>query len=285
MQFMKLFTAFSESKLNPTEQVILAFMYDRMNLSKDNGDKFYDKKRHAYYITYTRQELAEAFNITENTVTRATKSLAKKGWLIVVQSWNSGNRIFLPISLETKNDSSKNKNLCSNQTKPNHTDTQKHDTNHTDDLVKQDAQNTTDNSFVVTDIFNALKDSLHHEAGFPIHMVNVMADYSFGNPDKLSEYAGIILKAKSINAKLHTAKGSSINLIFEENMKDFETMNLHFKRIFSRGGKVRNFGAYLYKSSMNYFTKILTKHGEYIADKSLMKQYQDKPTVPMFKIA
>lgn len=280
MKFMKLYRDFSNKGLNPNEQVALSFMYDRMELSAKNGKSFYDDKQHAYYITFTREELSNYLNVSIRTVTTITNELVKKGWMIIKRRFNSSNRIFLPISLKCNNCTSKVQDFHSNYTKHNYTESD-NNTNDTDNYVNN---NSDSNQFIKDDELEVEKDNLHKQIGLPKHMVNVLANYSFGDIDKLHEYVNTILKAKSVSAKMNTSTGSSLNLIFEENEEEFKNMGTYFKRVFVKAKNARNFLAYLYKSAINYFKDILSKNNEYVADKRC-KPDNSKTDIPMFQIS
>lgn len=81
-KFTKLYKRFAEDGLSPNEQVALAYMYDRMDLSEGNIN-FYDNQHNGYYITYSRSELAKQLNVSEATVTSIFNKLVTKGLSLI----------------------------------------------------------------------------------------------------------------------------------------------------------------------------------------------------------
>lgn len=243
-KFTKLYKKFADEGLSPNEQVALAYIYDRMSLSEGNSD-FYDKKHNAYFVKFSREELAEKLNVSINTITNIFKSLKKKGWLIVKQRFNSSNRIFLPISLETKNCSAKTQKLDSNHTELKHT-------NKTTDTNETKVDN---HKLVASYQLDALADSIVQSSGLNQHAVNILKAFSFGDVNKLYNYAGLVFKAKKCVLNAHKDV-SGINAYgrFETNEYINNRLDKLLKDVIPNAErKAKNKSGYIFRSLFNFF--------------------------------
>lgn len=245
MQFFKLYAKFSEAGLSPAEQLTLAFMYDRMNLSM-NKREFYDNKSHAYFITYSREELAGKLNVSVNTVTNIFKSLKAKGWLIIKQRFNSTNLIFLPISLENKNCTAKTQKLDSNHTELKHT-------NKTTDT--KETKQVDNHKLVASYQLDALADSIVQSSGLNHHAVNILKAFSFGDANKLYTYAGLVFKAKKCVLNAHKdVNGINAYGRFETNEYINNKLDKLLKDVIPNAErKAKDKPAYIFRSLFNFF--------------------------------
>lgn len=253
MKFSKLFEEFSDAGLSPAEQVALTRLYDRMSLSEGNSN-FYDKQQNAYYVTYSREDMADKLNVSTNTVTNIFKSLKRKGWLIVKQRFNSTNRIFLPISLKTKNCTAKTQKLVSNKTEYNNTN-------------KNTSHNKNDTKSSVESLeFDGIAQSLTNKAGFSPRLVSQLKALSFNKPDTLYDYGKLILKAKRMALRFSVAKNSSLRR-FETNPLLNEYLENHTEPIIRNANrKAKNRYGYMIKSFKNLFEEAIDNYSQHIHD-------------------
>lgn len=250
MQFSKLYADFATAGLEPAEQITMAHLYDRMELSKQNNG-FYDDKEHAYYITFSRDELADLLNVSVGTITRVFKSLRKKGWIITKQRFNASNRIFLPKSLECKNETSKVSKSNSNQTEPNQTDRTSHN-NH--DTKKE-----------VNDLKMAgIEHSLINKSGFSPRLASSLKALSFNDPNKLYEYGKLILKAKRTALRYSVPKNSNLRQ-FETNPLLNDKLEKSIEPIIRNANhKVKNKYGYMLKSCRNLIEEAIDEYSQSI---------------------
>lgn len=242
-KFTKLYKRFADEGLSPNEQVALAYMYDRMDLSEGNSN-FYDNQHNGYYITYSRSELAKQLNVSEATVTSIFNKLVTKGWLIIKRRFNSTNRIFLPKSLKSNNSTSKIKKVDSNYTKHNHTKTA--DTKET----KVDNR-----KLVASYQLDALADSIVQSSGLNQQAVNILKAFSFGDANKLYNYTGLVFKAKKCVLNAHKDV-SGINAYgrFETNEYINNKLDKLLKDVIpSAERKAKNKSGYIFRSLFNFF--------------------------------
>lgn len=250
MQFSKLYADFATAGLEPAEQITMAHLYDRMELSKQNNG-FYDDKEHAYYITFSRDELADLLNVSVGTITRVFKSLRKKGWIITKQRFNASNRIFLPKSLECKNETSKVSKSNSNQTEPNQTDITLHN-NH--DTKKE-----------VNDLkMDGIEHSLINKSGFSPRLASSLKALSFNDPNKLYEYGKLILKAKRTALRYSVPKNSNLRK-FETNPLLNDKLEKSIEPIIRNANhKVKNPYGYMLKSCRNLIEEAIDEYSQSI---------------------
>lgn len=277
-KFTKLYKKFADEGLSPNEQVALSYIYDRMSLSEGNND-FYDKKHNAYFVTFSREELAEKLNVSTNTITNIFKSLKAKGWLIVKQRFNSSNRIFLPISLKTKNCSAKTQKLVSNKTEHNHTDKPITNTTFSDTNVSRQSQPSK---------FDNLAMSLITKSGLSPKTVEVMQEYANGNPDTLYNYAQMLFLAKKSAFKNRDDITSELKSL-EHNYMINQGLDSSIVRIMQSATKGHvNAKGYLFKSFLNVIESKISAFNSYIngvnSHSSNINKTTKKPEIPMFKI-
>ncbi|WP_105965015.1 winged helix-turn-helix domain-containing protein [Apilactobacillus micheneri] len=265
-QFIKLYSEFSAAGLKPNEMIVLANLYDRMDLSYKN-EGFYDGKQHAYYITFTREDLAKKVNVGIATITRVFKTLAKKGWIIIKQRFNSSNRIFLPISLKSKNDSSKVSNLDSNQTKAKQTYTNETDVTRNQTKNKQIAMPKTEigneeNKQIHISGFDRMQnlvDSLKQKACFGHDLINILVKYS-ENTGVLYNYAQLIFKAKKTVISKLVKNGrpeAKDALRFENNINLMPELSEFMKSLIIKTRctkSIKNVAGYITKALHEFFT-------------------------------
>lgn len=254
MKFSKLFEEFSDAGLSPAEQVALTRLYDRMSLSEGNSD-FYDKQQNAYYVTYSRADMADKLNVSTNTVTNIFKSLKRKGWLIVKQRFNSTNRIFLPISLKTKNCTAETQKLVSNKTEYNNTNKKiSHNKNDTKNFSVESLE------------LDGIAQSLTNKAGFSPRLVSKLKILSFNKPDMLYDYGKLILKSKRIALRFSVAKDSSLRR-FETNPLLNEYLENHTEPIIRNANrKAKNKYGYMVKSFKNLFEEAIDDYSQHLHD-------------------
>lgn len=253
MKFSKLFEEFSAAGLSPAEQVALTRLYDRMSLSEGNSN-FYDKQQNAYYVTYSREDMADKLNVSTNTVTNIFKSLKRKGWLIVKQRFNSTNRIFLPISLKTKNCTAKTQKLVSNKTEYINTN-------------KKISHNKNDTKTSVESLkLDGIAQSLTNKSGFSTRLVSQLKVLSFNKPDTLYEYGKLILKAKRMALRFSVAKNSSLRR-FETNPLLNEYLENHIEPIIRNANRTANnkYG-YMIKSFESLFEEAIDNYSQQLHD-------------------
>lgn len=278
-KFTKLYKKFADEGLSPNEQVALSYIYDRMSLSEGNSD-FYDKKHNAYFVTFSREELAEKLNVSINTITNIFKSLKKKGWLIVKQRFNSSNRIFLPISLENKNCTAKTQKFDSNKTEHNHTDKPITNTTFSDTNVSRQAQPSSQ--------FDNLAMSLITKSGLSPKTVEVMQEYANGNPDTLYGYAQMLFLAKKSAFKNRNDIPAELKSL-EHNYMINQGLDSSIVRIMQSAtkGHVKAKG-YLFKSFLNVIESKISAFNSYINGVNSYDNHKTKntkkPDIPMFKI-
>lgn len=244
-KFTKLYKRFAEEGLSPNEQVALAYMYDRMDLSEGNSN-FYDNQHNGYYITYSRSELAKQLNVSEATVTSIFNKLVKKGWLIIKRRFNSTNRIFLPKSLKSNNSTSKIKKVDSNYTELKHT-------NKTTDT--KETKQVDNRKLVASYQLDALADNIVQSSGLNQHAVNILKAFSFGDTNKLYNYAGLVFKAKKCVLNAHKDV-SGINAYgrFETNEYINNKLDKLLKDVIPNAErKAKNKSGYIFRSLFNFF--------------------------------
>lgn len=249
-KFTKLYKRFAEEGLSPNEQVALAYMYDRMDLSEGNSN-FYDNQHNGYYITYSRSELAKQLNVSVATVTSIFNKLVKKGWLIIKRRFNSTNRIFLPKCLKSKNCTSKIKNLDSNYTDPSQTDRTSHN-NH--DTKKE-----------VNDLkMDGIEHSLINKSGFSPRLASSLKALSFNDPNKLYEYGKLILKAKRTALRYSVPKNSNLRK-FETNPLLNDKLEKSIEPIIRNAHhSVKNKYGYMLKSCRNLIEEAIDEYSQSI---------------------
>lgn len=278
-KFTKLYKKFADEGLSPNEQVALSYIYDRMSLSEGNND-FYDKKHNAYFVTFSREELSEKLNVSMNTITNIFKSLKAKGWLIVKQRFNSSNRIFLPISLETKNCSAKTQKFDSNKTEHNHTDKPITNTTFSDTNNARQSQPSSQ--------FDNLAMSLVTKSGLSPKTVEVMQEYSNGNPDTLYGYAQMLFLAKKSAFKNKKDIPAELKSL-EHNYMINDGLDSSITRIMQSATKGHvDAKAYMFKSFLNLIESKISAFNSYINGVNSYSSNQNKntkkPEIPMFKI-
>lgn len=274
-QFAKLYKRFATEGLDPTEQLTLTHMYDRMELSKQN-DGFYDNQRNSYYITFSREELSGLLNVSLGTVTRVFKSLRKKGWIIIKQRFNASNRIFLPISLECKNETSKVQDLHSKHTEHNHTDktiytsTDESDTKHESSQVQA---------------IDKVALSLITKSGLSPKTVQVMKDYADGNATTLYNYANMIFTAK--NRAFEGDVDEGLKKLEHNYMINEGLDNAIFGIMRGATAEGVNTSGYLFCSFQRIIQTKIVEFSRYIRNENINKPAKKtkKTEIPMFKIA
>lgn len=248
MQFYKLYADFAAAGLEPAEQITMAHLYDRMELSKQNNG-FYDNKEHAYYITFSRDELSDLLNVSVGTITRIFKSLRKKGWIITKQRFNASNRIFLPKSLECKNETSKVSKSNSNQTDPNQPEKKQYDKHDTNKDVGELE-------------LNGLTNSVINKVGFSTRVASTIKALSFNNPDKFRYYVKLILKAKRMALRFKITKNSELRQ-FETNPMLNERLERSLEPIIRNANrKAKNSYGYMLKSFRNLFEEAMDERSQ-----------------------
>lgn len=281
-KFAKLYEEFYKDGLKPAEQVALTHMYNRYCLS-DGNNNFYDKDRHAYYITYSRQELAKLLNVSENTVTNVFTSLIKKGWIVVKRRFNSSNRIFLTKHLKTKDCEAKTQNLYSIKTKhinTKYTNTNKIDTSAS--VKKVSSAQSQDNKAI-----EKLANSLIIKSGISPKAVEVMTTMAAGNSTTLYNYAQMFFLAKKMayknNAEITTGmrsleKNKHINKQLEKSinaiMKGANAQNVNLK-------------GYLFASFRDLIECAINKFSRDICGRNVINTHQAevaKTAIPMVKL-
>lgn len=248
MQFSKLYSEFATAGLSPSEQVALAHMYDRMQLSQGNS-KYYDEQHHAYYITFSREELSDLLNVSMNTITNVFRSLKKKGWLVIKQRFNSTNVIFLPKALEHNICDSDSQDLCSNQTSSNQTDKEQYDKHDTKSSVE---------SLELDGITNSIIDKV----GFSQRVASTLKTLSFNDPEKLYYYVKLILKSKRTALRFSVPKNSEFRR-FETNPLLNEKLEKSLEPIIRNANrKAKNSYGYMLKSFRNLFEEAIDERSQ-----------------------
>uniref|UniRef100_UPI00403F1B39 replication initiator protein A n=1 Tax=Lentilactobacillus hilgardii TaxID=1588 RepID=UPI00403F1B39 len=214
---------FKDSNLKGANEILTySLLCDRMKASKNNKD-FFDKKFDDSYIIFKREELAEYLDVTVKTVTKILKSLVKKGYLIVKHQFNAASKLFLPKFENEKSTSMPvreeitspfGNNLPSNKS----TLTDKQITDNTRDTCsatnslkdynitqkpksKPVVQKPDQNKVIKQAELDVIANSLVTKVHLPKQAVNIMKTFSFGDPQKLYAYAGLLFKAKSAVSK------------------------------------------------------------------------------------
>ncbi|CAI2677133.1 hypothetical protein AKUG0406_PHAGE200540 (plasmid) [Apilactobacillus kunkeei] len=278
-KFTKLYKRFADEGLSPNEQVALAYMYDRMDLSEGNSN-FYDNQHNGYYITYSRSELAKQLNVSEATVTSIFNKLVTKGWLIIKRRFNSTNRIFLPKSLKSNNSTSKIKKVDSNYTKHIYTDKTITNTTVSDTNVARQSQPSKG--------FDNLAMSLITKSGLSPKTVEVMQEYANGNPDTLYGYAQMLFLAKKSAFKNRNDVPKELKSL-EHNYMINQGLDSSITRIMQSAtkGHVKAKG-YLFKSFLNVIESKISAFNSYINGVNSYDNHKTKntkkPEIPMFKI-
>lgn len=275
-KFTKLYKRFAEEGLSPNEQVALAYMYDRMDLSEGNSN-FYDNQHNGYYITYSRSELAKQLNVSEATVTSIFNKLVKKRWLIIKRRFNSTNRIFLPKSLKSNNSTSKIKKVDSNKTEPSQTDDDITDTTVSDTNVSRQPSSKCDN----------LALSLITKSGLSPKTVQVMQEHSNDNPDTLYGYAQMLFLAKKSAFKDRSDIPDKLKS-FEHNYMINQGLDSAIMRIMQSATAPHvNTDGYLFSAFKNIIENKISAFNSYINganSKNSKPKKSSKPEIPMFKI-
>lgn len=270
-QFIKLYSEFSKSGLKPNEMIVLANLYDRMDLSYKN-EGFYDSKQHAYYITFTREDLASKVNVGIATITRVFKTLSKKGWIIIKKRFNSSNRIFLPISLKSKNDSPKVSNLDSNQTELKQTN-KTYKTNVTSKSYENSQKvEQKENKKVKLNEFDRMQNlvnSLKGKAGFNQDLIDILVKYS-ENTEALYNYAKLIFKAKKSTIQKMIKEDKSVArevLIFEDNTNLGKGLAKKMRELIiatQYSKRIKNASGYITKGLYSFFEELVNGYDSYM---------------------
>lgn len=282
-KFAKLYEEFYKGGLKPAEQLALTHMYNRLCLSDGNND-FYDKDNHAYYITFSRTELAALLNVSENTVTKIFSELVRKGWIIIKRRFNSTNRIFLPKSLNSKNCETKTQKLDYKKTEHINTNNKYTNTNKINTSVKKSSSSNSTNENSAIDKLAA---ALTIKSGISPKAVAVMKEMAAGNSNVLYNYAQMFFLAKKRAFENNPAVSSDM-LSLERNKHINKQLESSISAIV-RGANADNvnLNAYLFasfrdlvESAVNHFHRDIC--GQNIPSN---KPKAVKPDIPLFKIA
>jgi DNA-binding MarR family transcriptional regulator len=290
MSFLKFYSSFEQTELSPAAMLVLANLYDRMELSRKNKG-FYDTKLHKYYVTFTRAELSAKIHVGVETITRIFKTLVAEGWIMIKHRFNASNRIFLLISLESKNATSKIPNLDSNQTELNQTNTTR-DTNVTEKgekPVPAHGQSDHDQSVVVEEAHQPIvitaKDAIasivkgvQDKIGVNTdQLLNTMLKYTRSHKE-LEKVLGIIFKAKHAVKQALQSHHNDVKaaLTFESNDDLMPRLTATMQQLFLKthlDTSIQSRDGYLYTALFNFFhTCVLNyNHGEV-------------PNIPIFKL-
>lgn len=279
-KFAKLYEEIYKGGLKPAEQLALTHMYNRLCLSDGNND-FYDKDNHAYYITFSRSELAELLNVSENTVTNVFSELVKKGWIIIKRRFNSTNRIFLPKSLNSKNCEPKTQKFDYKKTEHINTNNKYTNTNKINTSVKKSSSN---NSKI-----DNLAAALTIKSGISPKAVAVMKEMAAGNSNTLYNYAQMFFLAKKRAFKNNNAVTADM-LSLERNKHINKQLESSIAAII-RGANADyvDLKGYLFasfrdlvESAVNQFHRDICGHN---VPSNKPKATAAKPDIPLFKIA
>ncbi|MCL0330673.1 MarR family transcriptional regulator [Apilactobacillus xinyiensis] len=248
-QFIKLYTEFEEKGLKPNEISVLAHLYDRMNLSVNNGN-FYDRKHNGYYVIYTREELAEQINLNASTITRIIKKLASLGWIIVKKGFNAPNRFFLPHFVLPK--SHKVQNTPTEIAKCNTIQTElKHTNNYTNNTVNTVSAVKT--APRVSEIDNWIK-TTHAVVKLTLPTLNSIREFCNGNIEKCKYVVRLVLNARnSIARKYGLVKSELSQFESNKNLQNglFEQLEHIFSYVKKHGFK--QYAGYVTNALKDYF--------------------------------
>lgn len=94
-KFVKLYTKLFDY-LNPNQACVLSLIYDRISLSMKHSAKYFDKNLSAYFVIFSRAEIAKKLSISPSTVSRTLNYLRSLGYIDTHRIFNGGLRIFCP---------------------------------------------------------------------------------------------------------------------------------------------------------------------------------------------
>lgn len=246
--FVKLHLEFEKAGFKPNVVSALSHFYNRMNLSIENG--LYDEKQHAYYIRYSREELAKEINLDKSTITRIFKKLVAAGWIIIKQQFNASNKIFLPKfslpkSHALQNETSKVAKCNSNKTYL--TKTTKHNNKQVN--TESVAENYAGESKLTQWI-----QSTNSVIGLTLSTLKVIKSFSKNKIDDCKHIVRIILNARNSVAKEHGVSKTAVTQ-FKSNKRLQDDLGKQLNHIFSyiqKRGYTSYYG-YLTNSLKDYF--------------------------------
>lgn len=94
-QFFKFYTDLTtEKSLTPTQMVLLTFIFNRMESSKQRFS-FYDQSQNDYFVIFTNDELADLMHISASSVKRLIDKSIKDGFLTTKLLHNRARLIFM----------------------------------------------------------------------------------------------------------------------------------------------------------------------------------------------
>lgn len=245
------------------DAVVYACIKDRLK-SSIKSEKFYDPKEQQHYVIYTIKEMAALVHKSERAVGDAFRRLKEMN-LIQAKTTFRADKLFVPDCVAAKpNDDAQEadsascnvQNLHPNQFNNNHVNnTNNTNDTKTADFTKPAQQSTSKAKKQATLEFEALKESLRTKGGLPKHVVDVLDIWSFGNSDKLYEYAGLIYKAKKIVKRdARKVPNSAMATTFEFNEDMGQIMGPTLNTIMANGlKKAKNASGYIMTSLINFF--------------------------------
>lgn len=257
---------FEDENLKGCEILLMSMLEDRMESSIQRPE-FFDKKMGDHFVIYTREELSKKLGLNLGTITNMFKKLVNKGYLVIKHQFNGASKLFLPkFNHETSNDNvsskfelPKSENFISNhRTKLN-----KQITDNTNDTCSRTnspkdsnlTQKPDQNKVIKQAELDVIANSLVTKVHLPKQAVNIMKTFSFGDPQKLYAYAGLLFKAKSaVSKQAKTIQNAQEALSFELNTAYQETLDMDLKRIIvSANKKTSRPDGYMMTSLMDMF--------------------------------
>lgn len=196
---------------NPTQ--VFSAIYNRLGLSVQNGEDFFDRKENRYYVVYTYSDLAELINQSTKTISRIMDKLVEAGLIFRKKCFNGTYKLFpsLPDAVKEKFLGHSKKDVATDAPQQvESADTipadKKSSSNKTNSLLNylnfnhlKLRSNNTNNSKINENIDNveiAAEESTLLSYGMPQNLIDTLVSLSYGSAKKLTNYAKLIMNAK-----------------------------------------------------------------------------------------
>ncbi|TPR13741.1 hypothetical protein DY052_07715 [Apilactobacillus timberlakei] len=247
-KFIKQYSYFMKLGLKPNEASVISLINDRMNLSFGNKD-FYDKKEHAYFVIFLREDLAKLTNLAECTISRILIRLDKRKILKKKSQFNAPNKYFLPKFILNKTHALQKSRSHVAKSDNNHTDLSQTD-NSLDNTV-----NTENSEFKTeSDIKSWIEDT--KRIGFTETTLKTIAKFCKHNYEECYNMVDKIKIARNTIVNKYGLKNKNITS-FETNKNIVNGLGAKLQHIFSTITRknFKSYGGYVVNSLKEFFTE------------------------------
>lgn len=272
-QFFKFYANLTnEPNLTPAQMVLLTFIFNRMESSKQRFS-FYDQFQNDYFVIFTNDELADLMHISVSSVKRLIDKSIKDGFLTTKLLHNRARLIFMtskskqlagmnettqPAQIESVTKPLHNNiiNTAPAQSDPapaqiepliklnNYTNTSITSVTNKIKKSKEKAVQVADNT-ITNNLLNTLKQTVN----LSDNIMNIIQKH-FNSAAQIYSIMGLLFKAKAkASAQLNE------NLRFEDNdVTELIENNLYNILLHAKNSKkIRNQNAYIYKALLKMF--------------------------------